>query len=127
MRPTTDANAHRPSDRRVKRHPCRCPLCESSQPSEQATLALERARLQPGDTQPEGVLGAAWVPLVRAPRTALVACFACRRSVPNVSSLLRGWQESGTRHRVYRCPACAVAEREGKAEPATVGGRIVDV
>ena len=91
-------------DRHRRRTACACPLCSS--------------RSSEGDAVPQGVPGVTWVPLVRPPRSALVACSQCRRSVANVSSLLAAWQESGpgTRRRVYRCPSCdGVAEREGEA------------
>ena len=48
-----------------------------------------------------------WHPLTRAPNRLLLVCNVCRASTPNVSSMLRGWEQSATWRGVYRCPACS--------------------
>jgi hypothetical protein len=55
----------------------------------------------------------AWQPLKRHPSTVIVVCTVCKARTANASSLLRGWQQSGTWRLAYRCGDCAKAQRDG--------------
>jgi len=58
-----------------------------------------------------------WRPVTRSPRTLIVVCHECRRSVVNEWNQMRRahWQELGVgRHRLYRCGRCA-ASTQGDA------------
>jgi hypothetical protein len=70
---------------------------------------------------------AAWE-RIGTPRTRIVICSVCRASTPNVSSLLRGWQQDASlSRRVYRCadcrPACPEARFLGRASPPTTNAQ----
>jgi hypothetical protein len=61
-------------------------------------------------TLPKGVVVALrWRPLSRPPRRLWVACSECHYSSINEDKVLRGWQESVSTLRRYRCAECSEA------------------
>ncbi len=50
---------------------------------------------------------ATWRPLSRPPRRLWIACSTCRYSTINEDKALRGWQETATTPRRYRCRYCS--------------------
>ncbi len=53
------------------------------------------------------VLPVKWQPLKHPPRRIWVGCIQCRFSTINEDRHLRGWEESVTTPRSYRCASCA--------------------
>ena len=64
-------------------------------------------------TLPRGVVVvlSSWRPLSRPPRKLWVRCSTCRTSTLNEDRHLRGWQESTSTPRRYRCAECAEIDR----------------
>lgn len=64
-----------------------------------------------GDRNNPGTVSAAWRALSRSPRKLWVACSRCRYSSINEDKALKGWQETVSLPRRYRCSDCSEVDR----------------